>query len=132
MNDRILKIERELKSKSADIIWTLISTPEGMAKWIADSVRRNGNEFIFTWGNTAGKQETRTAVIIEEKKYDFIRLKWENGGDSDAIWEMKLDKGDITDDYILSVTDVAADGDIDTLEDIWNANFEVLHRNTGL
>ena len=35
-------------------------------------------------------------------------------------------------DYILMITDFAPDGDTDTLEDIWDANMEMLHRSTGL
>ncbi len=132
MNVKRLKLERELRSKSANIIWAAISTPEGMARWIADDVKRNGNEFVFTWGNSDGKQETRSAEMIEKKKNDFIRLKWNNIEAGDTLWEMRIEKGDITEDYILSVTDVAADGDVDTLENIWNANFETLHRSTGL
>lgn len=46
--------------------------------------------------------------------------------------EMRMDKSDITGDYILMITDFAPDGDTDTLEDIWDANMDMLHRSTGL
>ena len=95
-----ISIERELKSKSANIIWSLMSTPEGLAKWFADDVKFSGDVFTFTWGND-----------------------WSHHG---------MDKSDITGDYILMITDFAPDGDTDTLEDIWDANMEMLHRSTGL
>ena len=50
----------------------------------------------------------------------------------DTYLELRMDKSDITGDYILMITDFAPDGDTDTLEDIWDANMEMLHRSTGL
>ena len=71
-----ISIERELKSKSANIIWSLMSTPEGLAKWFADDVKFSGDVFTFTWGNDWSHHEVRTAALLEKKDRGYIRLRW--------------------------------------------------------
>ena len=132
MEDNKISIERELHSKSANIIWSLMSTPEGLAKWLADDVTRDGDTLTFTWGNTWGHHETRTADVIETKNNKFIRLRWSEEEFSNTYLELRMEKSDITGDYILVITDYAPDGDTDTLRDIWDANMDTLHRSTGL
>ncbi len=132
MTDCKISIERELNSKSANIIWALMSTPEGLSKWFADEVKRDGDLFVFTWGNAWSSHETRTAAMLEKKEREYIRLRWSEDEYLDTYLELRMEKSDITNDYILVVTDYAPDGDTDTLADIWDANFETLRRSTGL
>lgn len=132
MESNKISIERELRSKSANIIWALMSTPEGLAKWLADEVTRDGDTLTFTWGNTWSHHETRTAAVIDRKDYEYIRLRWSEDEYHDTYLELRMEKSDITGDYILVITDYAPDGDTATLEDIWDANMDALHRSTGL
>ena len=41
-------------------------------------------------------------------------------------------KSDLTNDYLLEITDFALAEDVESLRDIWDQNYEELHRNTGL
>lgn len=132
MEDNRISLERELRSKSASIIWSLISTPAGLGKWMADEVKFEDNTFTFTWGNVWSRHETRTATLLEMKNFDYIRLRWSEDEYRDTYFELRMCKSDITGDYILEITDYATDGDTDTLVDIWDANMEKLHRSTGL
>ena len=131
MDKQKINIEKELRCKSANIIWPLLSTPEGLAKWIADEVKRDGDTFTFTWGEVWRHHEIRNATVIEEAKGDYIRYAWEND-ESEAYWELRIEKSDITNDYILIITDHALPEDVDSLEDIWESNLEQLHHTTGL
>ena len=131
MDKQKINIERELRCKSANIIWPLLSTPEGLAKWIADEVKRNDDTLTFTWGEVWRHHEIRNATIIEEEKGDHIRYAWEND-EPEAYWELRIEKSDITNDYILIITDHALPEDIDSLKDIWESNLEQLHHSTGL
>lgn len=132
MNKKKVNIEHELKCRSERIIWPLISTSAGLAKWMADDVSANGDVLTFTWGELWSHHEVRKARIITKTEPFLVRLRWEDETDEDAYWELKIEKGDITDDFILVITDFAPEGDTDTLEDIWAANLEQLHRSTGL
>ncbi len=127
-----ISLERELRSKSANIIWPLISTPAGLGKWMADEVKYEDGAFTFTWGNVWSWHETRTAMMLEKKDYDYIRLRWSEDEYRDTYFELRMSRSDITGDYILLITDYAPDGDTDTLIDIWDANMAKLHRSTGL
>ena len=70
--------------------------------------------------------------MLEKKEREYIRLRWSEDEYLDTYLELRMEKSDITNDYILVVTDYAPDGDTDTLADIWDANFETLRRSTGL
>lgn len=127
-----INIERELSSTSANIIWPLLSTPSGLSKWIADEVKNDNGVLTFTWGSRDGHTDSRQAEVVESKKYDHIRYRWLSDDFAGTYWELRLEKGDITDDYILSITDFAPEDDHDLVEEIWDNNLERLHRNTGV
>ncbi len=132
MSKIIISVEKELKSKSAKIIWSLISTPEGLAKWIADEVTIEGDILTFVWGNRWQAHEIKKARILEQVAHSYSRYIWEEDEESGNYWELLMERNELTGDYMLTVTDVAHDGDTETLCEIWEDNMERLHRNTGL
>ncbi len=132
MIQKKLYMEYELQSHSIKAIWTLISTAMGLKKWLADDVQITDNHISLTWGELWSDHETRDANILELVAYDHIKLQWAEEEGTDTYLEMKIERIDITEDYILCITDYALDGDIDTLREIWNQNLERLHTNTGL
>jgi uncharacterized protein YndB with AHSA1/START domain len=132
MKKQKISLEFELQSNSENIIWALISTDSGLQKWIADVVETDGDSFTFTWGDPDYEHETRRAIIEELVKNSHIRMRWDDDPDEDAYWEIKMVRSDLTNDYLLEITDYAFSEDIDSLNDIWEQNFEELHRNTGL
>lgn len=132
MNKKKYSIEHELRCRSERIIWPLISTAAGLSKWMADDVSADGDVLTFTWGELWRHHEVRRAKVLKRIDFVSVRLRWEDEPNPDAYWELRIEKGDITDDFILVVTDYAPEDDKDTLEDIWAANFERLHRSTGI
>lgn len=132
MDKKKINIEHVLRSKSPNIIWPLLSTPEGMAKWIADEVRLGDDVWFFTWGNLWSHHEIRKARVLEKKDFEYIRFRWCDDAHEDTFWELRIEKSDLTGDYVLIITDFAVDGDMSAIEDIWDANLVELHRTTGL
>ena len=130
MDKKKVIFEHELHSRSAKIIWPLISAPEGLAKWIADDVKRDGDAMTFGWGVPWRHHESRTATITEELQPSLFRWVWDD--DEDYYVEMKLERSDITGDYILIITDFTDEDDEDWLTAVWEGNFERLHNTTGL
>ena len=48
--------------------------------------------------------------IREIEKYDHIRLLWDYHADTpEAVWEMRIEKSDLTGNLSLLITDYAAD-----------------------
>lgn len=69
MSMQKISIDRELNSTSAAIIWNMVSTPEGMTRWLADSVTQNGDSLTFTWGSPYDHHEkTYCYHFTEEEK----------------------------------------------------------------
>ena len=132
MRKQKITIERELSSKSANIIWPFLSTPAGLSKLVADSVETNGDSYIFTWGEVWKHHEIRTASLITYMKNSIIRFAWNDDPDEISYWELKIVRSDITGDYILIITDFAEEEDVDTLTDLWETNLDRLHHATGL
>ncbi|MBQ8047725.1 MAG: SRPBCC domain-containing protein [Prevotella sp.] len=132
MAKKRINIDHPLKSSSESIIWSLISTPEGMAKWLADEVDREGDTFVFTWGHTYGHHEIKRAEITDVVRNRYIRLRWHNDEDPEAYLELRVDRSDLTGDYMLHIVDFAAEDDVESLYDLWDDNLDQLHRSTGL
>lgn len=132
MNKQRFNTEYELQSNVESIIWTLISTPSGLQKWIADRVEGHDLSMTFTWGDPDREHETRSATITQMVRNTLIRLRWDDEVNPEAFWEIRMAKSDLTNDYVLEITDYALPEDLDDLKDIWQQNFEELHRNTGL
>ena len=124
-------IERELKSNSAVIIWKLISTDSGLSRWVADNVRFDGDMLEFTWGDIQSRHETKRATLLGRKSQKYLRWRWE-GDDERCFTELKMEKSDLTNDYILTVTDFAEPDETDALRDIWEDSFDRLRQNSGL
>ena len=132
MNKQRIYIEKNLHSKSENIIWKVISTEGGLSKWIADEVTETDDGFLFLWGDPLGNHEVREARIIDMVRGESIRLMWEDEVNPEAILELRMTKNEITGDFVLHVTDWAEPDDVDSLLDIWEQNFEQLHRTCGL
>ena len=66
MTKQRIEIEHELKSTSANIVWKLISTADGYANWLADSVTADGDELTFTWGQEWRHHEQRMHTLWQK------------------------------------------------------------------
>ena len=66
-------LEFELNANSPSIIWPLISEATGLERWMADTVERNGNKLLFTWGTSWQNKDERSATILEEVKDKLIK-----------------------------------------------------------
>lgn len=128
---RKIELEYELKTRSGSAVWTLISTPIGMMKWLADEVTLEGETATFVWGDPLREHDTHTATVIEMVKNSHIRLHWDSS-DSDAYWEIRMFHSEIAGNYHLAVTDFTEDDEPEDLVRIWNQNIERLHRITGV
>lgn len=132
MKKRKITIEQRLNSKSPNIIWNLIGTPEGLGKWIADEIKQENGILTFTWGMVWSSHEIRRAKITECEKFCHIRFVWEDEDDEDAYVELRMEKNILTGEYTLHITDFAEEEDVDGLQGIWRDNMKRLHRTSGL
>ena len=129
-----LMLEYPLNTRSPKIVWDMIGNAAGLQKWIADKVIEDDDTMTFTWGNPWTERDTKQSRIIEIEKYDHIRMLWDYHADTpDAVWEMRIEKSDLTGNLSLLITDYAADDEEEAdLRGIWDDNLERLHRVSGL
>ena len=80
-----VEMEYELRTRSGNTVWTLISTPMGLMKWLADDIKFDDDKATFSWGDPLREQATHHATILEEAKNKYIRFHW-NDTDHDVYW----------------------------------------------
>ncbi len=127
-----IRIDHELRCNSQGIIWNLISTAEGLSRWLADDVRQDGNKLTLTWGETWSHHEIRHATITGKAKNRRIRFRWDDEDDPNAYIELMMEKSELTGDFILTIIDFADPEEEESLRDLWADNLERLHTTTGL
>lgn len=132
MSKQQLLIERELQSNSKNRIWSIISDTDKLSRWIADEIQEEGKKLHFIWGDLQNSHDSRMATIAKKVKYHYIRLKWTDEEDPNAFLELRMEKSNISDNYVLFITDFAEPDDIDTMEDLWADNLDRLHQFSGL
>ena len=111
----------------------MISNAAGLQKWLADQVVEDEQSMTFTWGHPWTERDTKKSRILEKERMNYIRMLWDYHEDTpEAYWEMKIIESDLTGMLSLLITDFAADDDEENdLRDLWDANFERLHRVSG-
>lgn len=127
-----IEIERGLNSKSEGLIWRLIGTAEGLSSWMADKVEQDDDTLTFSWGKPWETHETRQAKIIESKKGKLLRIKWLDDPDEDAYTELRLERLDISQNYLLTITDFAEDGEDEQYNKMWYHDLDRLRLKTGI
>ena len=128
-----LTIEYPLTTKSPNIVWGMISTAEGMQKWLADKVTSDGEYLTFTWGHPWTDRDTKTSQVLERSKHSHIRMKWDyQEEDPMAFWELRIERSELTGNLNLLITNYADADDIEDLRGIWDDNLDRLHRVSGL
>ncbi len=75
MDKHKIVLEYPLQTKSENIVWQLIGTAEGLGKWIADYVTRDGDTMTFTWGEVWTHNDTKVALILDIQPNRYIRMK---------------------------------------------------------
>ena len=127
-----LCIEQVLASKSAGIIWRFIGTADGLALWFADRAEEVADSLIITWGDPAGHHETREAAILERVKGSHIRFWWKDDPEEGCYIEIAMARSELTNEYVLRITDFASSEDVDTIRELWEADLRRLHQAGGI
>ena len=125
-----MKIKYELEytfNTSPNILFSRLSTPEGLSEWFADNVNLRKGKFTFIWEGT--EQE---AAVIQKKANKYIRFHWEDDEEEDAYFEFRLHTDELTGDVALLITDFAEEGEQDDATDLWDSQVAELKHVIGL
>jgi len=122
------KIELEYTLNcSPRVLFSRLSTPEGLAEWFADDVFAEGDMFTFKWQKSESK--ARLAALKENK---FVRFEWpQKEEDGSHYFEFRIIVHELTGDVALIVTDFAEPDEKDDTATLWNTQINNLRRILG-
>jgi len=113
---------------SPKVLFSRLSTPEGLSEWFADDVTIEGNLFTFHWSKTEFK--ARLELVKENKLVKFV---WIDEADKETnYFEFKIIVHDITGDLALIITDFAEPDEKEDAIYLWDSQINDLKRILGI
>jgi uncharacterized protein YndB with AHSA1/START domain len=114
---------------SPKMLFSRLSTPEGLSEWFAEEVISDGNLFTFRWSKTESR-----AHLTGIKENKFVRFEWEeNEGKKESnYFEFKITVHDITGDLALIITDFAEPDEKEDAIYLWDTQINDLKRALGI
>ncbi len=125
-----MKTKYELEytlNTSPNILYSRLSTPEGLAEWFADDVNLRKGNYTFSWEGTQ-----QVASVLQKKANKFIRFRWADEEDEDTFFEFRIHTDELTGDVALLITDFAEDDEKDDAVDLWDTQISGLKHAIGL
>ena len=121
-----MKTKYELEymlNTSPSILFSRLSTPEGLSEWFAEDVRVKGKKYTFVW---EGSEQTAEMTLHKENK--LVRYTWV---DDETYFEFKITRDELTGDVSLLIVDFAEDGEQDETRELWNTQIADLKHILG-
>lgn len=113
---------------SPKVLFSRLSTPEGLSEWFADDVTLDGDLFTFHWNKTEFK--ARLTSIKENK---IVRFEWaDNSEDKENYFEFKIIVHDLTGDLALLISDFAEPDEKEDAIYLWDTQISDLKRALGI
>ena len=127
MERKKLHLEYLLNGSSKSVLWSSISTPSGLEGWFADKVETREKVFTFCWGKT----ERRPAELLAARPNVYVRFRWLDDENEREFFEMRIATNELTNDYVLEITDFADEDELDDLTELWDSQVDTLRRTCG-
>jgi uncharacterized protein YndB with AHSA1/START domain len=86
-----IRLEYELKS-SPKILFSYLSSPNGLAQWFANDVVYKDGTYHFIWDD-----ETQRAKMVINKDNRIVRFKWDDE-DPNSYLEFEILQDELTND----------------------------------
>jgi uncharacterized protein YndB with AHSA1/START domain len=123
-----LKIELEYTLNcSPKMLFTWLSTPEGLGEWFANKVTVDKDLFTFTWDKTESK--ARLSALKENR---LVRFEWvDKVIDELNYFEFRIEVQELTSDLALIITDFADPEEKEDAVFLWDTQIGDLKRIIG-
>ncbi|HEV8080495.1 MAG TPA: START-like domain-containing protein [Chitinophagaceae bacterium] len=110
---------------SPGILYEFLSSPTGLQEWFADKVDESDGLYSFSWDGTVEEAE-----VMESEENKFIRYHWMTSP-KDEYFEFKIDKSEVTNLTILTITDFAEKKEIKDQSQLWETQIKDLFYRLG-
>jgi hypothetical protein len=126
-----MRIKYELEytlNCSQKVLFSRLSTPEGLIEWFADNVTVEGDLFTFYWNKSESK--ARLAALKENK---FVRFEWTDRDDPQSnFFEFRIIIDELTGELALLITDFAEPDEKEDAIYLWDTQISDLKRLLGI
>jgi len=113
---------------SPKVLFSRLSTPEGLGEWFADQVNVDGDLFTFYWNSSQSK--ARLAAMKENKMVRFEWLDMEN--EETNFFEFRISLEELTNELALIITDFAESEEKEDSIYLWDSQINDLKRALGI
>lgn len=110
-------------SVSPKLLYTMISKPEGLSRWFADSVYIEEDVYHFVWADSE-----QMARLIESKENEFVRFEWVDDFHEGCILELSIQSQEVSQEIALLIKDCADSTEMDYYKRLWSAQVVKLQR----
>jgi hypothetical protein len=110
------------------VLFSRLSTPEGLGEWFADQVNVDGDLFSFYWNSSESK--ARLSALKENR---LVRFEWvglEN--EEENFFEFRINIEELTGDLALIITDFAEPDEKEDTIYLWDSQINNLKRALGI
>jgi hypothetical protein len=110
------------------VLFSRLSTPEGLGEWFAEQVNVNGDQFSFYWNGSESK--ARLTALKDNK---LVRFEWEEmENEEDNYFEFRINMDELTGDLALIITDFAEPDEKEDSIYLWDSQINDLKRVLGI
>jgi uncharacterized protein YndB with AHSA1/START domain len=113
---------------SPKVLFSRLSTPEGLGEWFADQVNVDGDLFTFFWNSSESK--ARLSALKENKLVRFEWMGMEN--EESNYFEFRINMEELTNELALIITDFAEAEEKEDSIYLWDSQINDLKRALGI
>jgi uncharacterized protein YndB with AHSA1/START domain len=126
-----MRVKFELEytlNSSPKVLFSRLSTPEGLCEWFADNVTVEGDLFTFFWQKSDSK--ARLSALKENK---LVRFEWLDREDEESnYFEFRINIEELTGDVALIIIDFAEPEEKEDVISMWDNQITDLKRLLGM
>jgi uncharacterized protein YndB with AHSA1/START domain len=126
-----MKMKFELEytlNSSPKVLFSRLSTPEGLCEWFAEDVKVDDDLFSFFWDKVCLK--ARLSALKENK---LVRFEWVDYEDEESnYFEFRINIDELTGDLALIITDFTEPEDKVDAISLWDNQITDLKRLLGI
>jgi uncharacterized protein YndB with AHSA1/START domain len=112
---------------SPKVLFSRLSTPEGLGEWFADQVNVHGDLFTFFWNSSESK--ARLSAMKENK---MVRFEWIGMDNDSNFFEFRINMEELTNELALIITDFAESEEKEDSIYLWDSQINDLKRALGI
>ena len=113
---------------SPKVLFSRLSTPDGLSEWFADNVTVEGDLFTFNWKKSESK--ARLSALKDNK---FVRFEWlDDTNEESNYFEFRINIEELSGSLALIITDFSEPEDKEDAVSLWDTQITDLKRALGI